>query len=215
MCATSKRVRWGPQKLVHVIIMPFFISNDLKVCIHALCHKQGFSVKRICSILNVRKTLAYKILYHHCTCGVAFDLNAWQWGVQCCALTSVNLAFIQVLLNQKHTMYLDEIQEQLLSCHSVKVSIPTLTCTLCWLHSTHKNISGKALECNDHLHAVYMNHMADLVTDPEMLVFGDEAHKDERTSNRWMGWSQWGLRCTQYPYPEWHHCAQYCWRVSN
>ena len=94
-------------------------------------------------------------------------------------------------------MYLDEVQEQLLSCCSVKVSIPTLTCTLCWLHSTHKDISGKALECNDHLHAVYMNHMADLVADPEMLMFGDKAHKDERTSNSWMGWSQWGLRCTQ------------------
>ena len=42
-----------------------------------------------------------------------------------------------------------------------------------------------------------MNHMADLVTDPEMLMFGDEAHKDERTSNRRTGWSRRGSRCVQ------------------
>ena len=94
-------------------------------------------------------------------------------------------------------MYLDKIQEQLLSCCSVKVSIPTLTCTLHRLHFTHKDVSGKALECNDHLCAVYMNHMLDLVTDPEMLMFGDEAHKDERTSIRWTGWSRGGSRCVQ------------------
>ena len=95
-----------------------------------------------------------------------------------------------MLLNQKHIVYLDEIQEQLLSCHSVKVSIPTLTHTLCQLHFTHKVVLGKALECNDHLCAVYMNWMADLVTNPEMLMFSDKVHKDERTSNRWTGWSQ-------------------------
>ena len=102
-----------------------------------------------------------------------------------------------MLLNQKHTVYLDEIQEQLLSCCSVKVSIPTLTHTLRRLHFTHKDVSGKALECNDRLCAVYINRMADLVTDPEMLMFGDEVHKDERTSNRWTGWSRRGSRCIQ------------------
>ena len=39
--------------------------------------------------------------------------------------------------------------------------------------------------------------MADLVTDPEMLMFGDEAHKDERMSNRQTGWSWRGSRCIQ------------------
>ena len=76
MWCTSKRVRQGPWKLVHVIIMPSFISNNLKAHIPALHYEQGFSVKRICSTLNVRKTLAYEILCHHHTHGVAFDLNA-------------------------------------------------------------------------------------------------------------------------------------------
>ena len=78
----------------------------------------------------------------------------------------------------------------------MKIKVPTgsmmncNTCTLCQLHFTHKDIPGKALECNNHLCAVYMNYMADLVPNPEMLMFGDKAHKDERMSNRWTGWSQ-------------------------
>ena len=59
------------------------------------------------------------------------------------------------------------------------------------------NVLGKTLEHNDCLCAVYMNCMVDLVTDLEMLMFGDEVHKDERTSNRRTGWSQRGLRCIQ------------------
>jgi len=42
-----------------------------------------------------------------------------------------------------------------------------------------------------------MNRIAELVPDPEMLMFGDEASKDERTSNRRRGWSRQGTRCVQ------------------
>ena len=101
-------------------------------------------------------------------------------------------------LDQQHTVYLDEIQEQLLSRHGVKVSIPTLTRTLHRLHFSHKQVSGKALERNDRLRAVYMNWIADLVPDPNMLMFGDEVAKDERTSNRRKGWSCQGMRCVQW-----------------
>ena len=56
---------------------------------------------------------------------------------------------------------------------------------------------GKALECNERLHVIYMNHIADLVPDQEMLMFGDEVHEDERTSNRQIEWSRQGARCVQ------------------
>ena len=36
-----------------------------------------------------------------------------------------------------------------------------------------------------------------MVPDPEMLMFSDEVHKDERTSNRQMRWSYRGARCVQ------------------
>ena len=64
------------------------------------------------------------------------------------------------------------------------MSLNTLTHALQQLLFTHKDILGKALERNECLCVIYMNHIADLVPDPEMLKFGDEVHKDERTSNR-------------------------------
>ncbi len=42
-----------------------------------------------------------------------------------------------------------------------------------------------------------MNQIADQVPDPNMLMFGDEASKDERTLARIWGWSLRGTRCIQ------------------
>ena len=116
MWRTSKRVRRGPRKLVRAIIMPSFISNDLKARIPALRHEQASVSREFAAFSMLGKLWLYEILRHHHTHGVAFDLNARQRGVRRRAFKSADLAFIRVLLNQKHTVYLDEIQEQLLSC---------------------------------------------------------------------------------------------------
>jgi hypothetical protein len=42
-----------------------------------------------------------------------------------------------------------------------------------------------------------MNQIADLVPDPNMLMFREKAAKDEQTSNRCKGWSRQGTRCVQ------------------
>ena len=42
-----------------------------------------------------------------------------------------------------------------------------------------------------------MNKIADVVTNPDMLMFGDEVAKDECTSARRRGWSVLGQRCVQ------------------
>jgi transposase len=168
--------------------MPCPIWQDLKAHIPALYHEQGYSVKDICKLLSVKETLVYTTLHYHGTFGLPFNECAQQQQGPC-LLTITHLSFICALLNQQHTVYLDEIQALLFSCHGVKVSVPTLTCTLRRLHFTHKDVSGKALEHNEHHHAIYMNHIAELVTDPNMLMFGEENLKDKRTSNRHTGWS--------------------------
>jgi transposase-like protein len=56
--------------------MPPYISNDLKGRIPALHHEQGYSVKNICQLLNIKKTLVYETLKHHRTFGVPYDPNA-------------------------------------------------------------------------------------------------------------------------------------------
>jgi hypothetical protein len=43
-----------------------------------------------------------------------------------------------------------------------------------------------------------MNHIAELMPDPEMLMFGgDEVSKNERMSSRHRCWSRQGMRCVQ------------------
>jgi len=177
--------------------MPPYISNDLKGRIPTLHYEQGYSIKKICQLLNIKKTLAYEILKLHRKFGVPYNPHARQQGLRPRCLTTTDLSFIHALLDQQHTVYLDEIQEQLLSRRGVKVSISTLMRTLHRLHFTNKDISGKALEHNECDRAIYMNRIAELVPNPDILMFGDEASKDERTSNRCRGWSQQGTQCVQ------------------
>ncbi|KAJ7713398.1 hypothetical protein B0H16DRAFT_1272520, partial [Mycena metata] len=104
-------------------------------------------------------------------------------------LNSVNIKFIEALINQCHTIYLDEIQEKLLLQRDVSVSITTLLRALHRLELTRKCVSVRALERNDLLRSAYMNRIADLVPDPNMLMFIDEAAKNDRTTGRSRGWS--------------------------
>ena len=107
--------------------MPPYISNNLKGRIPALHYEQGYSVKKICQLLNIKKTLAYETLKLHRKFGVPYNPHACQRGLCPHCLTSTDISFVCALLNQQHTIYLDEIHEQLFSLCGVKVSIPTLT----------------------------------------------------------------------------------------
>ena len=112
-------------------------------------------------------------------------------------LISTDINFIKSLVLEHPTIYLDEIQEQLLTQRGAQISISTLMRTLGHLHRSNKDVSGCALEQNIEQHAIFMNWMADLVENPNMLMFGDEAAMNECTSARRQGWSLWGTRCVQ------------------
>ncbi|KAG1869564.1 hypothetical protein F4604DRAFT_1774029 [Suillus subluteus] len=89
-------------------------------------------------------------------------------------------------------MYLDELQHELHSCRGVFVSVQTLLRTFRRLHLNRKHISAYALERNEEKRAIFMNSIAEIAPDPEMLMFGDEAAKDERTLIRRYGRSRIG-----------------------
>lgn len=175
---------------------PRSVSRDLKARIPVLRYLEGYSVKDICRLLGIKKSLVYKTLQFHTEHSVTYNPHARRRGRRR-QLSSTDLSFIQAILSQDHTIYIDEIQEQLLARRNVHVSIPTLTRTLRRLHFTNKDVSGRAFECNEQLRAIFMNNIAEIVTDPDMLTFGDEAAKDERTSARRRGWSRRGSRCIQ------------------
>jgi len=174
---------------------PHTVSRNLKACIPVLRYA-GYSIKEICGLLGIKKSLVYQTLHFYSTYGVCYNPNSRKPGRRR-KLTSIDIAFVKSLVSQNHTIYLDEIQEQLLIRQGTQTSVSTLKRTLCRLHLSNKDVSGRVLERNTEQCAIFMNWMADLVGDPNMLMFSDEASKDERTSARRRGWSLQGTRCIQ------------------
>ncbi|KAK6993087.1 hypothetical protein R3P38DRAFT_116317 [Favolaschia claudopus] len=195
------------------------VSRDLKDRIPVLFFEKGYAVHQICTVLGVKKTLVYKTLDLFTTFGTSYNPHARRGG-RPRKLTGVDVQFVEALLEQSHTIYLDEIQEKLLTQRGVSVTIATVFSTLRRLHFTRKCVSVKALERNDLLRSAFMNKIADLVPDPNMMMFVDESAKDDRTSGtlerlvieRYALHSAPGICTWQavfYPachHVGWHHC---------
>lgn len=172
------------------------ISKDSKAQIPVLFHQQGLKVKEICLLLDISKSVVYRALSYTRAYGVPYNPHAHKLGRKR-VLSQGDLKFIIALLTRRHSIYLDEIQEQLYQERGVSVSLATLQRALRRLHYSHKGVSVRALERNDLLRSAFMNEIADVVTDPDMLMFVDEAARNKRTSARKKGWSLVGKRCVQ------------------
>jgi transposase len=66
------------------------VSRDLKVCILILRHEQGLSVKTICQLLGVKKSLVYQTLIYSRAYGVLFNPHSHCSG-QCRKLLPTDL----------------------------------------------------------------------------------------------------------------------------
>ncbi|KAF8494900.1 hypothetical protein F5888DRAFT_1616222 [Russula emetica] len=172
------------------------VSTDLKSRIPALFYKQGFNIKEICGLLGVKKTLVYRILSYSRAYGIPYNSHTHKPG-RTRILSKGDLKFIIALLNCRHSIYLDEIQEKLYTECGTSISITTLLCTLHCLHYSHKGVSARTLKRDDLLCSAFMNRIADEVTNPDMLMFVDEAAHNKRTSARTKGWSMVGKSCVQ------------------
>ena len=140
----------------------------------------------------IPRTLSYANVY-----GVSYNPHTRCTHGQKRILSQGDLRFIVALLNCKHCIYLDEIQTQLGNERGKLISIPTLVRTLRRLHYSHKGVSACALERDDLLCSAYMNNIADIVTNPDMLMFVDEAARNKKSSARMKGWSLVGERCVE------------------
>ena len=170
------------------------LSIDLKLRIPSLW-KDGLTVKEICRLLSVKRSLVYLILNRWHTFGT---VKAIPGDVQCGRprkLSSEALTFIDQLLDGDGTMYIDEIQACVRSHLGILASRQCIKQALDSLHISHKRVSKIALERNELLRAAYMCHYADLVHTPDMLMCIDESSKDERTVARRWGYARLGKRC--------------------
>ena len=172
------------------------VFRDLKAQIPALFHQHGFKVKEICGILDVKKSVVYQMLSFASAYGVSYNPFANKSGRKC-LLSIGDMKFIVALLSRRHSMYLDKIQDQLLIECGTSAGIATLQMTLRHLSYSCKVVSARTLERNDLLWSAFMNKIANKVTNPNMLMFVDEAARNKRTSARAKWWLLVGRRCVQ------------------
>jgi transposase len=174
--------------------MPPHIPQALKDRVPVLFHEQDMTVTAICKVLGLRKSTAYSTLAFHKKYGAS---SKPSFRRRRRILTLADTTYICSLLDQKPTLYLDEIQDYLYRQRHVTVSLSTLTRTLRRIDMTNKAISRHAIERNQTLRAAYMNYIGHIITDPLQLMFTDESSIDRRTMVRQKGWTKAGSRCVQ------------------
>lgn len=186
-----------PQSQRRLFLMPTrTISRDLKNRIPVLFYRDGYNVKEICTILGVQKTMVYRALTLYRHFGQPYNPFAKKGG-RPRVLSRIDLKYINSLVQRRHTMYLDELQDKLLQNRGTSVSVTTIYRALRRLNYTNKRVSAVALERNDLDRDAFMNSMANIVTRLDQLVFIDEAARNRKTSGRIHGWARSGAKCMQ------------------
>ena len=169
--------------------------QSIRACIPVLIYNLRYSVAQTCQIIGIKKTTVYNTLCYYKDNGIPTNLHAHpshgHWK-----LSTNDVSFIHALLKQCHTLYLDEIQLQLLQKQNDQASVSTLVHTLCRIHFSSKVVSVKARERNDILCVAYMNQIGTIVTDMDQVMCVDESAKDDWMLLRKSGWSPIGTwRC--------------------
>ncbi|KAI0745588.1 hypothetical protein C8Q76DRAFT_599441, partial [Earliella scabrosa] len=100
-------------------------------------------------------------------------------------LSTEDMNFISVCLEQDPALFLDEIQEKLLDGRGVSVSLATLSRMLHRLNLSNKRISKKAAECDELLQATWVAEWGDIPA--EYFVWLDESSVDGLTNQRQRG----------------------------
>jgi hypothetical protein len=90
------------RSLVIICYMPtHIVSKDMKAQIPILFYQQGFNIKEICGLFDLKKTLVYRTLSYIRIYDVLFNSHAYRPGHKC-MLSQGNLKFLVVLLNYRH-----------------------------------------------------------------------------------------------------------------
>lgn len=105
---------------------PRTVSIDLKAHIPPL-HRDGYSIKEICILLDVKKSLVYKTLNLHARYGVVCNPHKYLHVVGRHRVLSIaDFSFISSVIAHRNTIYLDELQHELWAKRQVYATLPTL-----------------------------------------------------------------------------------------
>jgi transposase len=172
------------------------ISVDLKERIVKWYHEDGMTMEQISSHASVSVGLVSKVISIHRQYGQVADPFRCRTG-RPSYLRNGNATYLQAILNANPALFLDEIQERLLSVRNLDVSIATICRALRQLDLNRKCISKTAMQCDEELRTLWEAEMAEY-TDPEAFVFLDESAVDQSTAHRSHGRSDIGTRCVRW-----------------
>ena len=122
-------------------------SSDLKERI-IWCYYQGETMRSIAKIFNVSVGFVHHVVDLHRKYGQVMDPYTQPWtGHQ--ILTSADENYIHTLIDERLSIYLDEIQDPLFFEHTVYVSLTTISQTLARMQFSKKSLLCKAAERNE------------------------------------------------------------------
>ncbi|KAF5341414.1 hypothetical protein D9758_012306 [Tetrapyrgos nigripes] len=150
------------------------VSKDIKARIPILFHVQGRSREEIQEILGIGCTLVYDTLRNQRHYGVHYNPLAHRPGCPRIVRSS-DAHFVVRLLQNRRTLYLDEIQTSCTPVLVFNVTKSTILHTIRRLYFSHKCVSTKAQEANNLLRSHHMITIANIAPYPDMLMFTDEA----------------------------------------
>ena len=162
------------------------VSHSIRLRIIALHNQHDMSVKDIRTVLGLKRATVYRIIR---TFRLSGSLSVQKTGHRPLILSTADQSSLSSYIHSSNTLYLDEMQRKLLEERGKAVSLATVSRSLDRMNYSRKAISGTAIERNDMRRASFMCKIADMVSDPAMLMFTDESAKDERTQDRRNGWS--------------------------
>ena len=99
------------------------VSNDLKSRIPYLIYVEGFKVKEVGCLLGVKKSMIYQTLNYFRDYDVTHNPNAYSHNRgRHRKLDSIDIQVIKALLDQELCLYLDELQDLLLTRRHLTVN---------------------------------------------------------------------------------------------
>lgn len=155
-------------------------------------YQDGMSIAEMVALSGRCRRTVYNIIDTFLTYGQASNPNARPAGRKR-ILERQDTEFLMALLDENHTIFLDELQEQFAAERDIDISLSTLSRTLARLALTRKGITREAAERNELLRAIWQVEIGQY--EPRQLVFLDESAVDDQTSARRDGWSPLGRAC--------------------
>jgi transposase len=176
----------------HQSNMAPFITVAMREAIVRWRFEQHMTALQISVLAGCSERAVYKVLRLHWDYGQVTNLFTRSRG-RPRILDNGDVENIHTLLQANPALYLDELQEQLLSARDTDVSLATPSRAIRQLAMTHKRVSKTAAERNELLRATWQAEYGDIPA--EYFVWLDESSVDDRTNQRNNGWSDLGRAC--------------------